>query len=267
MASEIPSTTGGPPYTTNTSSTLPSHQQAILTACRTGDVALLQHHFHALNIPSSSAPVEPTWHIYPSRNNPVPTSGPPATSTLLATAIKHSQPTILALLLEYYPTVTLEPVLALTFSNPNLEVLKILYAHDPEIRDHEFESGETALMVACRDSGGNPDIPNFLLDKGADSNESGIGLLGPLIFAIRYEQPISVVKKMVAKGARVWSGVVLEAVRTGSWDVATWLLKECEIADEEGLETYVRNEVEKCEDDGIKGAFERRIGRKRVTER
>ncbi|KAG8527935.1 uncharacterized protein KY384_006851 [Bacidia gigantensis] len=258
-------------YPPNSTGSLPSHQEAILTAARAGDVPALQQHLTALGIQSPSSPIEPTWSRLPTFTIVlVPPSGPPATSTLLAAAIIARQPHSLSYLLTVFPDACITALLGTALSHPNLEIFKILYAHDPSICDHEFESGETTLMMACRDGGTGTEaaeVIEFLLENGADANESGLGLTGPLIFAVRYGQPLSIVEAMVGRGARVWNGVILEAMRAWRLDAAKWFLEVCNITDTVEMLEWLRAEVEKCGDLGLSKAYERRLEEEKEKEK
>ena len=56
-------------------------------------------------------------------------------------------------------------------------------------------------MEACR--GGDPLIPNYLLDNEADPKEGGLGPTGPLFAAVELGQPLELIAKMIRAVARV----------------------------------------------------------------
>ncbi|KAI4121452.1 MAG: hypothetical protein LQ338_006350 [Usnochroma carphineum] len=196
------------------------HQEQMFEACDTGHVGELRHLRDAAGVEKGDPPVKPT------RDSPVLASGPAATLPLLAHAVARSQPDIVALLLETFPTasVSMDEILSAAFVHPHLGTFKLLYERDNTIVDHEFEEstyGEAALMVACQ--GDEPDIPDFLLEKGADPNSTGLELRGCMVQSL--------------------------------------FLERCSIVNEiEELEKYEREEAEKVRDNKeLREAFERRI--------
>lgn len=216
------------------------HQTAMMEACDTGDVALLRRLFEAAGVKKGDAPVEPSWISYPSDCAPVPASGPAATSSLVSHAVKHKHDNVLAYLLNTYPTasVNTDAILAAACADPHLPSIELLCARDPSIVDHEFEEagyGETMLMKAC--GTGDPLLPAFLLDHGADVNESVLGAFqGPLSTAVESSQALWMIEKMVAKGARVHQFCVVAAIRNKRSDVARFFLGQCWIDNEAFLE-------------------------------
>ena len=234
-------------------------QQKILAACTAGNLDEFRQLLAAAGAKPGDAPIEPTWSSYPSDFNPVPSSGPPATSTLLAHAVIHARINILAHLLAIYPTAPVNTVLGSALAHPDLATFKLLHARDPSIVNHEFEDKTTALMTACRDGAVNPLLPTFLLEHGADPNESGLGLTGPLVFAVQYGQPLSLIKKMVDKGARVTTASINVALRDRRFDVARYFLEKCRIDNEQDLEKLVQKDVSECGSKEVKKAFDRRM--------
>lgn len=236
------------------------HQEQMLRACDIGDTGQLQELLKAASVEKGDSPIKPT------RDFPIPASGPAATSSLLAHAVAHSHPKIVTLLLETYPTapVRVEEILSAAFEHPHLETFKLLYERDNSIVNHEFEEytyGETALMVACHVS--DSEIPGFLLGHGADPNLSGLGLIGPLVKAVQGGQPLSIVEMMVRKGAWVTSASIITAIRARRTDVVKFFLQRCPIENEkQELEQYLRDEIEGVIDNKeLKEAFEQRITR------
>lgn len=86
--------------------------------------------------------------------------------------------------------------------------VKLIHSHYPGIVNEEFTRYSNALMEAC--VGGDPLIPNFLIDHGADVNEGGFPGRGPLYAAVTHRRPLELVKKMVQGGAWI-SGSTLDA--------------------------------------------------------
>ena len=233
-------------------------QEKILAACAAGNLGEFQQLMSAAGAKAGDAPIEPTWSSYPSHINPIPSSGPPATSVLLTHAIIHARTNILAYLLAIYPTAPVNTVLGSILAHPDLATFKILYGRDTGIVNHEFEDRTTALMTACRDGAANPLLPTLLLDHGADPNESGLGLTGPLVFAVQYEQPLSLIEMMIEKGARVTTAPISVAVRDRRIDVARYFLEKCRIDNEQDLEKLVGKDVAECGSKEIQKAFDRR---------
>lgn len=95
---------------------------------------------------------------------------------LVYTAVKHKRSSVLAFILLEYPDLEIgdELILQTAFDNADLEVSKLPHKHSPSIVhcDQFFNHGN-ALSEACRT--GNPVIPNYLLDHGADPNQSALG--------------------------------------------------------------------------------------------
>ncbi|KAL8726755.1 MAG: hypothetical protein Q9181_005934 [Wetmoreana brouardii] len=198
-----------------------SNQQAMIEACESGNFSGLQQLLQACDVKERSAPVAPKY----GEPEPPP-SAPPPTWKLITAAVRHARPSILALLLKTYPTVDLhrQSILDAALANPHLETFKLLHAHSPSIVNYEFESLNTSLLMeSCR--GGNPLLPNYLLDNGADPNEGGFPGAGPLFYAVQFDQPIEVVKKMVDRGAVVTKAVWKEANRKQGILVSDFLLK------------------------------------------
>ncbi|KAL8786552.1 MAG: hypothetical protein Q9213_002688 [Squamulea squamosa] len=220
-------------------------QQAMITACSTGNLQQLQDLFPATGIEQCDGAVQSSGSSSDLRD----------ISTLLAHAVLHSHLNIVAYLLSTYPTAPVVSVLGLALAHPDLAIFDLLHKRDPGIVHHEFESGETALMVACRDGSGRPLLPTFLLDHGADPNESGLGLTGPLAYAIEYGQPLVLIKKMVEAGAFVRVAPVIVAVRSHRTDVLEYFVDRCTIYDQEVVKTVVRNDVERSGSQEMKQAF------------
>lgn len=264
-------TDGRPQRTKSDSDVDRQHQREMFEACDTGDLTRLQQLLEAADVKKGDAPVEPTWKSYPSEVASVPSSGPAATSSLLAHAVTHKRPNVLAYLLDTYPTasIKIDAILGAACANPDLTTFELLYARDPSIVNHEFEEvtyGETLLMQALRSD--DPLFPDFLLDHGADPNESGLGAFQtPLRTAFESDQPLWLIEKMVTKsGARVHSLFVTAAIDAKRADVARFFLDRCYIDDENGLEKDdgLSGKVRELDDPELTKALERRL-RKEVT--
>ncbi|KAI4193865.1 MAG: hypothetical protein LQ350_008113 [Teloschistes chrysophthalmus] len=234
-------------------------QQEMLAACSAGNLEKLQQLLSAAGAKAGDDPVEGKWLSYPSQFDPVPSSGPAATSVLLAHAVIGARPNTLAYLLATYPTSSVKSVLWGAFEHPDLATFKLLYRRDPSIVNHEFESGETALMVACLEGAPNPLLPTFLLENGADPNRSGLGLTGPLVYAVEYKQPLSLIRMMVEVGASVKTVYIHVAIRHRRFDVAQFFLDRCRIDDEQDLEKHLREHMLEIGHEEVRKAFDRRV--------
>ena len=197
------------------------NQQAIIEACETGNVVELQQLLQTCDTKERSAPIAPKCG-----------EPKPPFSTLLpvweliTVAVRHARSSILALLLKTNPTIDLhrQSILDAALANPDLETFKLLHAHSPSIVNYEFDSLNTSLLMeSCR--GGNPLLPNYLLDNGADPNEGGFPGAGPLFYAVQFDQPMEVVKKMIDRGAVMTQAVLKEANRKQGSPASDFLLE------------------------------------------
>ena len=202
-------------------------QQAMIEACESGNVPDLQQLLQACGIRDGSPPVDPKY----GEPDPLP-SAPPPTWKLITAAVGHGQCSIVALILKTYPTVDLnrQSILEAALSKPHLETFKLLHAHSPSIVNYEFDALNTSLLMeACR--GGNPLLPNYLLDNGADPNEGGFPGAGPLFYAVKFEQPLEIIVKMVDRGATVTNAVVNEVIQKQRTATLEFLLKRSGLKD------------------------------------
>lgn len=87
-------------------------------------------------------------------------------------------------------------------------------------------------MEACRN--GDPLLPTYLLDNGADANEGGFPGRGPLFYAVAFEQPLHVIVKMLERGAAVTNAVVSAAVGKQRYNVIELLLQRGGLKDLKG---------------------------------
>lgn len=134
--------------------------------------------------------------------------------SMIFTAVKHKQSAIIELLLGTYPKLNMcnPSMLREAFANPDLKTFQLLHSHNPCISNLEFPcSNSTALIESCE--GGNPLIPNYLLDHGADVNDGGLQGQGPLHAAVSQKQPVALVKKMVDMGAIITGSTLLAAIQ------------------------------------------------------
>ena len=203
----------------------PPHQQAMIHACEAGDIVALQSLFNAAGIRKGHRAIERNVDM-------IYQSGPPATFDLLYASIYHRQPATLKYLLQIYPEahVLNDTLLGPNYADPVLSILEVLYAHDPSVVDYRMEHTQglyTLLMEYC--GSGNPILPGFLLDKGANPNDDGRPLpIDPLEIAIRSKQPVSLILKMVQKDVDIRTFHVLQAVRHERTDLLDILLHHCQ---------------------------------------
>ena len=199
----------------------------MIEACESGNAPRLQQLLQACDVRDGDAPVDPKY------NEPdPPQSAPPATWKLITAAVGHGQSPIVALILKTYPTVTLnrQSILEAALAKPHLETFKLLHAHSPSIVDYGFDSLNTSLLMeACRS--GDTLLPNYLLDNGADPNEGGFPGAGPLFYAVKFEQPLEIIVKMVDRGASVTNVVLKEAIRKQRTAILEFLLKQVGLRD------------------------------------
>ena len=202
-------------------------QKDMIEACESGDVPRLQQLLQACDVRDGDAPVDQKY----GEPDP-PESAPPPTWKLVTAAVSHGHFPIVALILKTYPAVDLnrQSVLEAALVKPHLETFKLLHAHSSHIVNYEFDSLNTSLLMeTCRS--GHPLLPNYLLDNGADPNEGGFPGAGPLFYAVKFEQPLAVIVKMVDRGAVVTNAVLIEAVRKQRTTILEFLLKQAGLKD------------------------------------
>ena len=202
----------------------------MIEACESGDVPGLQKLLQACHVKDGDASVDPKY----GEPDP-PQSAPPPTWQLITAAVHHGQSPIVALIFKTYPTVDLnrQSILEAAIAKPHLGTFKLLHAQSSSIVDYEFDSLNTSLLMeACR--GGNPLLPSYLLDNGADPNEGGFPSAGPLCYAVRFEQPLSIIVKKVNRGALVTNAVLTEAIRKQQAPILEFLLTRGGLKDRQG---------------------------------
>lgn len=180
----------------------------LIAACVSGDVDKLRQLLHSVDEKQiDSTILEDQW-------------------TMITTAVEQKQSAILEYLLSTYPKWNLcDPSLVRqAFANPNLKTFQVLHLHYPDIINMEIRSSNsTVLWESC--SGGNPLIPNYLLDHGADVNEGGLPGQNPLFAAVSQMQPVTLVKKMVGLGAIITPNVMRAAIYHQQVSSLEFLLK------------------------------------------
>ncbi|KAK4696014.1 hypothetical protein P7C71_g1824, partial [Lecanoromycetidae sp. Uapishka_2] len=180
----------------------------LIRACSNGDVPTLQRHAQALSKLESKISSTP------------PASQAPLLKEMLLAAIRDRRSEVVSYLLGEYPKIPIrqDSILLAGLETRSIPILTILLKHEPKIINHELEGMATLLTTSLSSS--DPTIPDFLLDSGADPNSGIVAHMSPLFYAIGARQPLSVIKKMVDKGADVSKDrlAVFEAVRVGRAD-------------------------------------------------
>lgn len=167
-----------------------SDEQDIIEACAAGDIDKIKPYLEQCSI---REPGHPNY-------NP---SHPPSYDFLRA-AISHKKSSLLEYLLTFFPYVDLtrDVLLEAALQNPDLDTFRVIHSHNRGVVSHEYDYVRNILMEAC--SGGNPLIPSYLLDHGANPEYGGLGGHGgPLESAVQHGQPIQIIKKMVEYGAYI----------------------------------------------------------------
>ena len=208
----------------------------MMAACKSGDVPRLQQLLSATGVHHGKLEREQT-------------SGLPEPLPMIMTAVEQKQSAVVSLLLDTYPRVSVEhtSLLDLAFANPDLATFKLLFAKSPGIPgivDFEFEHlHTTSLMEACRS--GNPVLPDFLLDHGADPEEGGFPGMGPLYYAVLFSQPIELIAKMIEQGAVVRSAVMREAIRKERPELLSFFFRHCWLKSPDEALSYAHTHEDK----------------------
>ena len=146
--------------------------------------------------------------------------------SLLTTAIAQKQFAVLELLLKCYPhwDMCTGSIIREAFANPDVRIFKLLHSHSPGIINMELESNRSSpLMEACCFSE-DPQIPNYLLNHGADVLEGGFLNLGPLWAAVTGNHSLALIQKMVGLGAIITSSAIQAAIRRQDLLILQYLL-------------------------------------------
>ncbi|KAL8842395.1 MAG: hypothetical protein Q9170_000523 [Blastenia crenularia] len=193
-------------------------EQEIIDACVAGDIVKVENYLRQFHIQDLGHPYHNYWH-------------PPA-HDFMKTAIVHKRASVLECLLKVSPSFDWfsdwycgDSLLEAVIDDPDLEILQVIYSHDPSFihqnYNHEIDN---LLMNSCR--GGNPMMSGFLLDKGADPHNGGLGRTGgPLYSALWNGQPLEIIQKMVKNGARIDTWLQCNALEYGRKDVFRYMLK------------------------------------------
>ncbi|KAJ9607171.1 hypothetical protein H2200_008243 [Cladophialophora chaetospira] len=168
-------------------------QEAILEACKSGQLIELQRLLHEYGVKHQEKPY-PYLRPYP-RNPTYPWS--------------H------------------ELVLALG-ERPDLNVLKLLYSYYPGLIHTVLDERQTSLLsMACEGGPKNADFIHFLLDHGADPSSEGYPLRfigGDINIALDHNQPGDIIRKMAPKTIYLFIPII-KALELKRVDVLDLLLQ------------------------------------------
>ena len=123
---------------------------------------------------------------------------------MVEATITHKQSAVLEFLILTYPrwNICSHYWLRTLFAHPHYQTFSVFHACYPcypGLINEEIDHFNTPLITSCE--GGNPLIPDYLIDAGADVN--GGRMLGALSFALECGQPLPLVRKLIERGAKV----------------------------------------------------------------
>jgi len=205
--------------------------------------------------------VRPRWITYTNQIEDAPTCGAPTTSSLICKAIEHEQAAVLSFLLANYPDFDLKngAILGAAFCNPDFDTFQILYTHCPSIIDYEDDDDiDSALKMAFK-LDQSPLLPGYRLDHGADPNNGGSGGVGPLYWAVQYNQPLEIMKKMVEVGGEVKSIIVASAVEKQDPELVKFFVDEWWCEDQDCMLEWALKEARKTNKEKLITMIEQRL--------
>lgn len=153
---------------------------------------------------------------------------------LFVTAIIQENIPILQYLFTMHPGYDLcyETAARALIGHPNMEIMKLVHAHQPNIVELEFDPLQTFLTEACRGGqgyqSGQSTVPLilFLLDYGADPQLGCWAGCGALYAALTFSRPLEVIVKMVEKGGEAGRLVLSSAMRNRRFDALELLFEK-----------------------------------------
>lgn len=171
---------------------------------------------------------------------------------MVLAAISRKRASIVNLLLDASPEQDFNGtrILFAALENPDWNTFKVIHAHYPNIVRYEYNhyQCDNPLIDACRCGDGNPCIPKFLLDHGADPNEGGLLRSGAFYYAVYHGQPLWIIQNMVGRGAVISSLITRLAIQLQRVDVVRYFLRNSffdpkyrftELAREKGSEEII----------------------------
>ncbi|OQU95798.1 NACHT domain-containing protein [Cladophialophora immunda] len=217
--------------------TLSPHQEAMIEACKAGQIFELNNLFDEHHVKEGSEPIS----SYQAKQE-----GAPATDLLFKAAISHGQQSIVRWLHSMYPTYDFHNpcIVRAPGATRNVDMLKLIHSYYPRIVSYSFDDHRTSMMsLAIAQGPENGPFIHFLLDHGAISmNDGGYLVHGgaELCPAIEYNQPIDVIKKMIPK-TRFLISPLLMAIDHKRADAVEVLLAEDHARRRQvGMEDYLQ---------------------------
>ncbi|KIW30232.1 uncharacterized protein PV07_05991 [Cladophialophora immunda] len=217
--------------------TLSPHQEAMIEACKAGQIFELNNLFDEHHVKEGSEPIS----SYQAKQE-----GAPATDLLFKAAISHGQQSIVRWLHSMYPTYDFHNpcIVRALGATRNVDMLKLIHSYYPRIVSYSFDDHRTSMMsLAIAQGPENGPFIHFLLDHGAISmNDGGYLVHGgaELCPAIEYNQPIDVIKKMIPK-TRFLISPLLMAIDHKRADAVEVLLAEDHARRRQvGMEDYLQ---------------------------
>ncbi|KIW24490.1 uncharacterized protein PV07_10201 [Cladophialophora immunda] len=172
------------------------HQEAMVEACKAGQLADLQKLFDEHDVKSGGDPVP---DLNPSQK------GAPETAILFEAAISHGHPSIVRYLHSIYPKFDFYNgrLLHAIIGRPDLDMVELLYSYCPRLISYAFDDHHSSVLnMACQGGPTHAEFIHFLLDNGANPSREDsftLRLGGDLTSALDGNQPTEIIKKMIPK--------------------------------------------------------------------
>jgi hypothetical protein len=198
---------------------------AILEACSSGDVALLEKLLEGIELQRHS--------------------GPTAVRRLLTATVASKETTTVKYLLEKYPTYSFNEefeIIKSILDNADAETLRVLCAHDPRLASTSMDYGMRSFLTdACaRPPEHIVAVLHVLLDNNADVND-GLGPGGGALYAaLLGAQPPIIIERIVQNGGEVSFRTLSVALQKERLDVLPNLLRESRLRNSKELEDLVQ---------------------------
>lgn len=136
---------------------------------------------------------------------------------LLTTAAKSSHYELVTLLLEHYPSVSMdEEIVRAAVNTGSIPIFTALLARDPSLINMHFDRRGTPLIVACMGQQ-SVEYLQFLLEAGADPNQDPDAAAFPLaLVAALYSNPAAIDLLLHHGASLERSGALAAAARRGN---------------------------------------------------